>query len=191
MVGASFMVVYCLFSLWFLAGDRVIPFWNKITGKQELQGRLLDLSDRLARQQDIIDVQSRRTRQSSFLRKIDFDENWATEKSRLRIMRLLDYAEFALEKEDYRYAERLYQEASEIQQTITVPYYKGRLNYLLGDLEGAEAEWREAIRLDDKGRYPELRLYLAISLYEMDKDNETKKLLKEILHLTGRDFDRD
>lgn len=167
----------------FIPRPPLSSYWNRITGRQELETRILELQEQLDRKDEIIDTLTKRTRASSVQKDLTFEETWETEENRANVLRLLDYADFAIEKEDYSYAERVYREASQIQETLSVHYYLGRLYHLQGDLTDSEVEWKRAIELDPQRRYPEVRFYLAILLYEMGNEKESTNFLEEYLRL--------
>jgi hypothetical protein len=68
---------------------------------------------------------------------------------------------------------------------MSVLYYFGRNSYFQGDLKATENQWREAISLDQAGKYPELRFYLAVLLQEMGRQKEADTVLMEYLSREG------
>jgi tetratricopeptide (TPR) repeat protein len=144
----------------------------------ELRNRVLDLEAQRQEQERILSTLTARTTQADFLKPLKFDEKWRDEHARETVGRLVEYAEFALSKNDFEHADRFYTEAGEVQPTITIPYYQGRLAYRRGDLQRAEAKWLEAIKRDPERKYPDLRLYLGVLYYQLGRTAEAKQYLK-------------
>lgn len=126
-----------------------------------------------------------RIQTAKLFRNLEFKEQWQDDKARAEILRLIDYARFAEEKADYEYASRFYEEANKIQETHTVTYFLGRDAYLQGELTRAEMYWRKILAADPQNHYPEMRLYLALILYEQRKDSEAASLLEAYVKARG------
>jgi tetratricopeptide (TPR) repeat protein len=145
----------------------------------DLRARVVELED-LRRQQDqLLSTFTSRTTQAEFLKPLKFEERWRDDRARETVGRLVEYAEFAISKNDFEHAERFYSEANEVQPTITIPYYEGRLAYRRGDFQRAETKWLEAIKRDTERKSPDLRLYLGILYYQMGRLDEAKKYLRD------------
>jgi len=172
---------YSIFSVFFLFRSELTNAWETVIGRRGAQQRIRMLESILEKQQQITETLASREKKPSFLRNLEFEEDWKSDHNRTEVLRLLDYADFALQKEDYARAKRMYEEAAQIQQTLTVPYYLGRLAYLQGDLAEAESNWRQVVNADTKNRYPEVRLYLGVALYELGREREAKAAFKEYL----------
>lgn len=151
---------------------------------RDLRLRIQRMEMKGERDDAVIDVLRQRMRKVSFLKDLTFDEKWKSDETRTTVLRLLEYAQFALEKSDFSYAKGVYQDAAKVQPTLSVPYYLGRLHYLEGDLVSAESEWTTVIAADPQGKYPDLRLYLGILKYELGKKDESNTLLQEYLGWT-------
>jgi len=145
---------------------------------QELRERVTELESQRKQQDQLVMMLTAGTNQADFLKPLKFDERWRDERSQEAVGRLVNYAEFAISKSDYDHAELFYNEASQFQPTVTIPYYEGRLAYRKGDLSGAEEKWLEAVKQDPNGEYPDLRLYLGILYYQMGRVGEAKQYLK-------------
>lgn len=184
-ITVTFFLFYLLLTLQFIFKVNLIEKWRMLWKGDEIkvmqEQRISELQSKVEQQDKIIEVLTKREREYSFLRKLEFQEDWKAEDNRNNVLRILDYADFAIQKQDYSRAEQLYLEADKIQETLTVPYYRGRLAYIQGNLPAAESQWKRVISLDRQGRYPEVRLYLAIALYEIGKGSESKAFLKEYL----------
>jgi tetratricopeptide (TPR) repeat protein len=172
---------YTGFLLFFVFRSELRKTWETVAGKREAEQRIKMLEAILEKQQVITATLTSRENKSSLLRNLEFKENWKTDRNRTETLRLLEYANFALEKEDYPRAKRMYEEAAQIQPTLSVPYYLGRLAYLQGDLSEAESNWRQVVNADTKKQYPEVRLYLGMTLYEMGREREAKDFFREYL----------
>lgn len=147
-----------------------------------LKERLATLSRSLT---ELTSKEISRSKESRLFRNLEFKEKWQDDKTRTEILRLIDYARFAEEKNDYQYARRFYEEANRLQETSAVTYFLGRNAYLQGDLADVEAKWRKVIEWDKHLTYPEMRLYLALILYEEHKDNEAIGLMADYLKAIG------
>ncbi|MGH9714225.1 MAG: tetratricopeptide repeat protein [Candidatus Acidiferrales bacterium] len=167
----SYLIFFATFFL------KISPFeWIRAPHEaRELRMRVLDLEMQRRQQDLLLATLTARTPQADYLKPLKFEENWRDEHTRETIGRLVEYAEFALSKNDFEHAERFYTEASEMQPTITIPYYEGRLAYRRGDLQRAEVKWLEAIKRDPEGKYPDLRLYLGILYYQIGRASEAKQ----------------
>ena len=182
----AFMVVYLLFSVGLVLKPVLITKWAEVTGNARTEAQLKALELELQKQRTIAETLTTRLKKASFLRNLEFQEPWKNDQSRAEILRLLDYADFAIQKDDYPRARKLYEEAAQIQDTLSVPYYLGRLCYIQGDLSEAEANWKQVIKVDSTGQYPEIRLYLGITLYEMGREREGKEAFREYLSESTR-----
>lgn len=159
----------------------VTKTWEHITGRNRAEEQVKMLQAMLERQQRIADTLTNRVKKDVFIRNLEFHEQWKDEHSRTEILRLMEFADFAVQKDDFLRARRLYEEAAQVQDTLSVPYYLGRLAYIQGDLSEAEASWRQVIKADSELHYPEIRLYLGVTLYEMGREREGKEYLKDYL----------
>lgn len=185
---AVFMIFSYIFILsWpLLLRSNKINYWDRITGREELELRILDLQTELDKRDEIIDALTNRKGAYSLYKDLTFEESWETEENRVTIQRLLEYADFAIEKEDYPYAEQVYQEALQIQETLSVHYNLGRLYYLQGNLTEAESEWKSVLELDSRGQYPEVRFYLGVLQHEKGSEDESNNNLSEYLYLINK-----
>jgi tetratricopeptide (TPR) repeat protein len=156
----------------------VIAWFRAPAEVTELRGRVLDLETQRRQQDQILATLTATTVQSDFLKPLKFDEKWRDERARETVGRLIEYAEFAMSKNDFEHAERFYSEANEVQPTVSIPYYEGRLAYRRGNLQRAEAKWLEAIKRDPDRKYPDLRLYLGVLYYQLGRAGEAKQYLK-------------
>lgn len=159
-----------------------ISFNNYIRqSRSQIELRLHTLQAELQSQREIAAALAQRLQQPTIFKDLTFDETWADEGQRAAVTRLLEYAAFAAQKQDYQYADRLYGEALAIQRSPSVLYYFGRNAYFQGDFRKTEALWRDAISLDSTGKYPELRFYLAIVLHEMGNRQDAVELMIKYL----------
>jgi tetratricopeptide (TPR) repeat protein len=156
----------------------IIAAFRAPTEVTELRKRVLDLEGQRQQQDELLATLTARTVQSDFLKPLKFEERWRDERARETVGRLIEYAEFAISKNDFEHAERFYNEANQVQPTIAIPYYEGRLAYRRADLQRAETKWLEAIKRDPEHKYPDLRLYLGILYYQMGRVGEAKQYLK-------------
>jgi tetratricopeptide (TPR) repeat protein len=180
---ATFFLYGSLAFYYFVRSDLAAKWQLRSPDREIMEAQLQSLQQKLDQQDKVIDTLTKRTKESSFIRKLSFEESWKSDDNRANILRILEYADFAIEKEDYRRAESLYLEGDRVQPTLSIPYYLGRLYYIKGDLQGTERQWKKFIAVDSRGKYPEVRLYLAIVLYEMSKQDESKDLMRA--YLTG------
>ena len=153
---------------------------------EESQHRIMELERILGQQRELFTVTAGQSSDIAFLKPLRFEEQWVRPEAQAAVGRLLEYAEFALSRNDLEHADRFYQEAAAIQPTIGVAYYQGRLAYRRGDTSRAEAKWREAISRDRSNRYPDLRLYLGVLYYQTGREAEAKRLLGEYLGAVTR-----
>lgn len=152
--------------------------------KEELEKinlRLTQTQAELEKNKNLLQKVNSVDRQFGFLKKLEFREDSINKDDKDNLLRALDYADFAITKHDYKYAEQFYLDANQKVNSSVGHYYLGRLYYIQGLLEKAEAEWRKAISIDQNNRYPEIRFYLGILLHELNKDNESKQLLNKFL----------
>ncbi len=146
--------------------------------------RLLELQDELAAREKLLAALTERREPSGVFADIDFAIEAATPEQRSEVLRLFDYASFAVEKRDYGHAERMYREALSVHDSAATRYYLGRLAYFQGNLSRAEAEWRSATERDTDGAYPLLRLYLGLALQEQGRHQEAVKAIREYVQLS-------
>lgn len=172
---------YALVAVATLFYEDILDVMNATREVKELRSLTAELKDASDQQARVIEILTKRTKYTSFVRYQVFHENWITEENRTNVLRLLEYAAFALEKEDFRHAEKLYREANEIQETLVVPYNLGRLSYLEGYIETAVSYWKTVIARDAGEQYPDIRLYLGIALYELGEDVESQQYFEEYL----------
>ncbi len=144
----------------------------------ELRMRVVELETQRRQQDQLLSTLTERTLQAEFLKPLKFEERWRDERTKQTVSRLVDYAEFAISKNDFERAERFYSEANQAQPTLTIPYYEGRLAYRRGDLQRAETKWLEAIKRDPEQRYPDLRLYLGVLYYQLGRVDEARTYLR-------------
>lgn len=181
-----FVVAYLIIVTFVFWGQRIVTLLQAPQQVEHLQLRTIELQTQLEAQKKVLERLSQTTREPTIFRELQFTEQWKTDQARIQVTRLLEYADFAISKEDYQHAEKLYREAGEIQPTVSVPYYQGRLNYMQGDLEAAKSKWTEAIQADPEMKYPELRFYLGLIHYELNEDDESKELLRLYLQRTRK-----
>jgi tetratricopeptide (TPR) repeat protein len=181
----SFIVFYLSFFLiYFITpGYGIRETWDHITGREELQERIIELQTEIERKNSIIDTLNKREDALSLIKTIEFDENWKTEENKESIQRLFEYAAFAIEKEDYQYAEDIYIETLQMQETLSAHYNLGRLYYMKGDLRSTKTEWEYVINLDQAGKYPKVRLYLGIINFELGNEDDGNNYLSEYLEI--------
>jgi tetratricopeptide (TPR) repeat protein len=176
-LGLTFFV-YFIIILFYILGGSPITWFHAVREGTELRKRVLDLETQRQQQDQLIATLTARTTQVDFLKPLKFDERWRDERARETVGRLIEYAEFAIAKNDFEHAERFYREANDVQPTVSIPYYEGRLAYRRGDLQSAEAKWLEAIQRDPERKYPDLRLYLGVLYYQLGRVGEAKRYLK-------------
>jgi tetratricopeptide (TPR) repeat protein len=169
------MVLYLAFVGFYFWKTGIVSWPSR---QKELQKRVLDLEEQLHERDQVVATLTTRAGQVEFLKPLKFDERWQDDHSRETVGRLVEYAEFAITKNDFERAEGFYKEANDIQPTITVPYYRGRLAYRQGDLQRAEALWLEAIKRDPDNKYPDLRLYLGVLYYQIGRAREAQHYLR-------------
>lgn len=157
-------------------------FMKPFIDRDITEARIDELEKRISQQDAVIQILTKRSKSVSFFRDLDFEENWKTDENRDTILRLLEYANFAIQRADYSRAESLYLEASQIQETISVPYYRSRMYYVQGDLQSAELQLRRVIELDKLSKYPDVRLYLGIVLYQMGKEKDGREYLRDFVN---------
>jgi len=176
-VTGTIVVIY-VFSVIAFVSRRSVVQWLRAPGEvAELRMRVLDLETQRRQQDQLLSTLAERTSQAEFLKPLKFEETWRDERAKQTVGRLVEYAEFAISKNDFEHAQRFYTEANEVQPTLTVPYYEGRLAYRRGDLQRAETKWLEAIKRDPGRRYPDLRLYLGVLYYQTGRLDEAKAYL--------------
>lgn len=176
-------LIYALGAVAALFYEDIFDVMNATREVKELRALTAELKDASDQQAGVIEILTKRTKNVSFVRRQVFKENWITEENRTNVLRLLEYAAFALEKADFRHADKLYREANEIQETLVVPYNRGRLSYLEGDIGTAVWYWKTVIARDAGELYPDIRLYLGIALYELGEDVESQQYFQEYLEL--------
>jgi len=170
---------YLVFVGFYLGTTARVAEWFRAPSQvKELQKRVLDLEAQRQQQDQVIATLTARATQTDFLKPLKFDERWRDDRARETVGRLVEYAEFAIAKNDFEHAGRFYNEANDVQPTVTIPYYQGRLSYRRGDLQRAEAMWLEAIKRDPDRKYPDLRLYLGVLYYQMGRASEAKRYLR-------------
>jgi tetratricopeptide (TPR) repeat protein len=172
------LFIYLMFIGFYFSGGSLVAWIRAPHEVIELRKRVLDLEAQRQQQDQLVATLTARTTQADFLKPLKFDEPWRDERARETVGRLIEYAEFAIAKNDFEHAERFYREANEVQPTVAIPYYEGRLAYRRGDLQRAEAKWLEAIKRDPQRKYPDLRLYLGVLYYQMGRVGEAKQYLK-------------
>ena len=145
----------------------------------KLRSRVQALEASLAEKDALINRLSKESLRAPHFSDLSFEENWISEEARASVIRLLEYAAFAVGKEDYRHAERMFEEANLIQETISAAYQQGRLGYARGDLRMTTLKWRRAIELDQESRYAILRFYLAIVYHELAEEERSRELVRE------------
>jgi hypothetical protein len=161
---------------------------------EQSQQRLMLLEEQLEElrhQRNEQGVTNSHRERPGFMRDLSFNENWVNDDTKTNVARLLDYAAFAIQKADFRRAERLYAEAETAQTTFVVPYNLARLHYLEGDLKGTAIYLENVIALDTGARYPELRLYLGVVQYELGQTAESRKSLQLFIDRTLADKKAD
>ena len=163
----------------------VSDYWDRVTGRDVLQLRVVQLQLVIDQQQKVMEVLVSQRERVALFGDLSFDESWETAKHEESVLRLMDYAVFAMDREDYAYALEFLSEASGIQNTLAVPYLTGRIRYSQGNLAATVDEWTEVIRLDPDNRYPVVRLYLGIVLHQMGDTAESNRLLQEFLDPQG------
>lgn len=154
---------------------------GQLSEVESLKLRLKNTQLELDNNKQLIYELSDKDRRFGFLRKIEIRDEKITGQQKAEVSRLIEYAEFALGKEDFKYAEQFYNEANNSVETSIGHYYLGRLFYIQGITEKAEIEWMKAIKLDENFRYPELRFFISILLYELGKDKDSKEYLEQYL----------
>jgi tetratricopeptide (TPR) repeat protein len=172
------IAVYVVFIVFFFWRSPITAWLRSPAEVPELRKRVLDLEAQRQQQDQLLAALTSTTLESDFLKPLKFDERWRDDRARETVGRLVEYAEFAISKNDFEHAARFYSEADEVQPTLTIPYYEGRLAYRRGNLQRAEAKWLEAIKRDPEDKYPELRLYLGILYYQLGRIAEAKQYLK-------------
>lgn len=165
----------------FVAGFYVYNTVESRSRSTEL--RLLELQTELAEREGLFAALAERREPSGIFADIDFRIEGATSEQRKEVFRLFDYASFALEKRDYAHAERMYRDALSVHDSAATRYYLGRVAYFQGNLGRAEAEWRSAIDRDEDGAYPQLRLYLGLTLHEQGRRQESLEAIREYVQL--------
>ena len=118
-----------------------------------------------------------RAKDTGIFRDLQFNENWENEKVKSDALRLIEFGRYADDKGNFKYAEKLYREAKELQDSLTATYYLGRNAYFQGDLSEAERNWRKLISVDPDVKYPDVRLYLATLLSQSRRNAEAKQVL--------------
>lgn len=116
---------------------------------------------------------------STLFRGLNMSDPYTNDATKNSISRLVEYAEFAISKNDYERAEGLFVEANQIQPTVGVAYQQGRLAYFRGNLKRTVERWQAAISLDSDRLNIELRLYLGIVLHELGRYEDGDQLILE------------
>jgi len=118
---------------------------------------------------------------STLFKDIEIRDSLDVKGEQANFKRILEYAQFALDKEDYEYAERFYQDGINSYKSSVANYYLARLYYIQNKLKMSEIELNKAILKDSKNIYPEYNFYLAVINFELDKRTVSKDLLREYL----------
>ena len=121
--------------------------------------RITDLEFSLEKSEQLISLCKKNYKSYGFLNLIEFRETNLIDQERKKLLRLFEFAEFAIEKEDFVYAEKLYLEANNTYNSAYGYYLIGRLYYISGALDKAESAWQNAIEIDSELFYPEIRFY--------------------------------
>lgn len=178
----TFVVIILMYILilFFMVSDyNLIDFIRAPFEAPILRERIRSFQEMEAEKDAIISRLTQSRDGSPLFRQLKFDEAWKNDEAKININRLLEYAAFAISKDDFTHARRLYDDASQIQETISVHYYQGRLAYLEGNLKHTINSWTSAVKLDTDRKYPILRLYLGIVFYEMGDDVGANRFIKE------------
>lgn len=99
------------------------------------------------------------------------------------LLRLLEYATLAEEKQDFEYALKIYNDAEKLIYTSLVGYNKSKIFYKQGKVENSIKELRKAIENDTSILYPEMRLVLSVILQTNNSNGneEIIRLLKQYI----------
>ncbi len=102
---------------------------------------------------------------------------------KIRLLRMMEYANLAIKNEDFDYALEIYNDAEKELTTSIIPYKKSKILYQKGDMDKCIKELRKSIDSDPEVKYPELRLILS-TLLQTNKDDskEIIKLIKEYIN---------
>ena len=174
-------LIYTIFIIWFFFRSEIKDALMYSTEGKQLSIQIKELEDQIRNKDLILDTLTRRSKTASFIKDMDFQEKWESEKNKIEIERLLEYAAFALRKNDPGRAERLYNESESIQETLSSNYSLGALYYFEGQLESTISAWERFIRIDSKNNYPIVRFYLSIAYHEKGNDAKSIQLLKAYL----------
>lgn len=169
---AAVLALYIIFAVGVFAQH----FYTMETKRHQTE--IMELQKEIDQKDENLTYLEKTTPRPAIFKDLMFDEKWNSDETRANVLRLVDYAKYAEQKADYRYADQLFTEANGIQETLTVNYYEGRNAYYSGDLDQAEAKWRRFLEMDAKNHYPEVRFYLACLLYERGRERECKEMLR-------------
>lgn len=179
--GFLILLIYIFFAVWVFFRSEIADTFKYAKEGKQLSIQIKDLEEIVRSKDLIIDTLTRRSKTASFIKNLDFNEKWQSEKTKIEIERLLEYAAFALRKNDSKRAERLYKEAESIQETLSSNYNLGALYYFEGQLESTIRAWEKFITIDSGIKYPIVRFYLSIAYHEKGNNDKSIKILKNYL----------
>ncbi len=176
-----FTLIYTIFAAVYFYKSEIVDTFKYVKDGKQLRLQIKELEQEVVDKDLIINTFTRRSSTASFIKDLNFDEKWQSEKNKIEIERLLEYAAFALRKNDSQRAERLYKEAESIQETLSSNYNLGALYYYEGQLGSAISVWERFITIDSNSKYPIVRFYLSIVYHEKGNNEKSIKLLKDYL----------
>lgn len=176
-----------LFSLFMIAYTAIAVFYfYRIQERRNMEEVNLiqrDLQERIIQLNEMIKDKNELAirNQYSFMKNMEIRDTLLDKTDKGNIERMIEYADFAIQKKDFEYAEKFYEDANQTYNYSITHYYLGKLYYRQNNIDDAIREFRTAISLDKKEFYPEYRFYLAILLHEINNESESKKYIKNYL----------
>ena len=178
------VIIYAIIFMWFFFRTEVRDIWINIREGNVYREQLLELKNELRAREQILNTLTKRSRSASFIKDIAFIEKWKSEENKTEVGRLIEYADFAVRKNDPNRAESLYQESLSIQETFSANYELASLYYSEGNLEKAIASWEKFKKLDSENNYPVVGLYLGIAYHELGEEEKSLSNLKNYVMKT-------
>lgn len=151
--------------------------------KKDVSMIMVELENENADLKKLVATLSEARGQPRLFKPITFEETWENNEKKKEVQRILEYADFALSKDDIKRAMVLYEEALTVQETFSAKYALGRLEYLSGNINSCVQHWSQIIEADTEGLYPLLRFYLAVAFHEQGQEKQSREYLQKYLSL--------
>jgi len=99
------------------------------------------------------------------------------------LLRSLDYAKYALTKDDFEYAKRLLEDATAIQKTPATEYLLGVLAFKSGDLKKASEHWQFAVQTKNVRNQAEILYLLIVASHEQGDAESTSNYMEQYIQI--------